>query len=95
MLFNYYRALYVVHCGKFLLYAKLNCNSFEVFVVTCYSCVALAISLEKFRDCRLIRENRKIFPPCMICSIKYITVQFDSNLKHVCYTRMYFHACSE
>ena len=42
MLFNYYCALHVVCGGKFLLYAKLNCNSLEVFAVTCYSCVAKA-----------------------------------------------------
>ena len=30
--------------------------------------------LENLRDRRLIRENRKSFPPRMICIIRYITI---------------------
>ena len=35
-------------------------------------------SLENLRDWRLIRENRKSFPPRMICIIRYIMF-YDYN----------------
>ena len=38
--------------------------------------IALAISLEKFRGYRSIRENCETFPPQTICNIRYVNLMW-------------------
>ena len=42
-------------------------------------------SLENIRDWRLIRENRKSFPPRTICIIRYSTLPLSCSSEHNTY----------